>query len=242
MLNRRKFQIKQALGIEFSMLERALIEVENARELAKRFAWQRSPLVDDARLEYPEDLNMRRLHDAQVVGGVMANLAGRNALEIGAAEGQMTALMALNAPESTIYTLNIPAEDREHGEGGKPSTHALDRERIVSADGARDCENVVQIYADPAVWRPEIGSIGVALIDGRHDAEFVYDNTCKALEIAQPGSYILWHDFSLPLVRSYHRIYEVCVGIEELYRTRQLRGAIYHLRDSWVGLYRVPER
>ena len=30
------------------------------------------------------------------------------------------------------------------------------------------------------------------------------------------------------------------VCLQELYRTRLLRGRIYHLRDSWVGLYRVP--
>ncbi|MCP4037549.1 MAG: hypothetical protein GY733_11475 [bacterium] len=244
MLNRLKFQIKRALGLEFSMLERSVIEVENIRELAKLFGWERGPLLDDPKLEdfdYPEDLNMRRLHDAQVVGSVMANLGDRNALEIGTAQGHMTALMALNAPESTIFTLNIPPEDLERGLGGELTTGAFDREQIGAYYRARGCENVEQIYANSASWEPDIGPIGAAFIDGCHDAEFVYNDTCKALEIAEPGSYILWHDFSFPLVRSYHWIYEVCVGIEELYRTRKLSGRIFHLRNSWVGLYRVPE-
>jgi len=81
---------------------------------------------------------------------------------------------------------------------------------------------------------------GVAFIDGCHDAEFVYGDTVKVLSIAEPGAFILWHDFNPQLAKTYHWIYEVCVGIEELYRARKLSGPIYHLRDSWVGLYRVP--
>ncbi|MFT5443162.1 MAG: hypothetical protein ACI8W3_002208 [Myxococcota bacterium] len=243
MMNRLKFQIKKALGIEFSMLERSVIEVENIREMRKLFDWQNEPTLDDPKLDdfdYPEDLNLRRLHDAEVVGGVMSNLAGANALEIGTAEGHMTALMAQSAPESTIYTMNIPPEELERGEGGTLTTSAVERERIGRFYRERGCENVQQIYANSKTWKPDIGPIGAAFIDGCHDAEYVYNDTCKALEIAQPGSYILWHDFNFGLARSYGWIYEVCVGIEELYRNKKLRGRMYHLRDSWVGLYRVP--
>lgn len=243
MLNRLKFQIKKALGIEFSMLDRMVIEVENIREMHKLFNWENEPTLDDSRLDdfdYPEDLNLRRLHDAEIVGSVMANLGTANALEIGTAEGHMTALMAQNAKASTISTINIPPEGLERGEGGTLTTGALTRDRIGAYYRERGCENVRQIYANTASWEPDIGPIGAAFIDGCHDAEFVYNDTCKALSIAEPGAYILWHDFNFSLVRSYHWIYEVCVGLEELYRTRRLRGRIYHLRDSWVGLYRVP--
>jgi len=243
MLNRLKFQIKKTLGIEFSMLDRMVIEVTSVRELAKLFDWENEPSLDDPQLDdfdYPEDLNLRRLHDAEVVGGVMANLGGANALEIGTAEGHMTALMARNAKDSTISTINIPPEDLERGDGGTLTTGALPRDRIGAFYRECGCENVNQIYANTATWQPDIGSIGAAFIDGCHDAEFVYNDTCKVLSIAEPGAYILWHDFNFSLARSYHWIYEVCVGLEELYRTRRLRGRIYHLRDSWVGLYRVP--
>lgn len=243
LLNRLKIRIKKSLGIEFSMLERSVIEVENSRELRKLFGWENEPVLEDPKLndfDYPEDLNLRRLHDAEVVGSVMANLSGANALEIGTAQGHMTALMAQNAPDSTIFTMNIPPEDLERGEGGSLTTGAFTKDSIGAYYRERGCENVEQIYANSALWKPDIGRIGAAFIDGCHDAEFVYNDTVKALSIAEPGSFIMWHDFSFPLVRSYHWIYEVCVGIEELYRTRMLRGRIYHLRDSWVGLYRVP--
>jgi hypothetical protein len=243
MLNKTKIRIKKALGIDFSMLERKVIEVENIRELRKLFDWDREAILDDPKLqdfEYPEDLNMRRLHDAEVIGTVMANTRPERALEIGTSEGRTTALMAANSPDTEIHTINIPPEDLARGEGGELVTGALERDAIGRVYRELGCRNVHQIFANSANWVPELGPVGVAFIDGCHDTEFVYGDTVKALSIAEPGSFILWHDFNFQLVKTYHWIYDVCMGVEELYRTKKLSGRIYHLRDSWVGLYRVP--
>lgn len=243
MLSRTKFRIKKALGLEFSRLESMVVEVGDIRELRKLFDWDREAVLDDPRLhdfDYPEDLNMRRLHDAEVIGTVMANVRPDRALEIGTSEGRTTTLMAANAPETEIHTINISPEDLARGEGGKLTTQALDVDQIGAYYRERGCPNVHQILANTQTWIPDVGPIGVAFIDGCHDAEFVYGDTVKALSFAEPGAFILWHDFNLHLAKTYHWIYDVCVGIEELYRTRKLSGRIYHLRDSWVGLYRVP--
>jgi hypothetical protein len=238
-----KSLVKQALGIEFSMLKRSVIEVENPRELRKLFGWKNETLIDEPKLsddDYPEGLNLRRLHDAEVVASVMANLSGATALEISTAEGHMAVLMAQNAPESKVFTLNTSPGDLELGETGNLTTGEFSQDRVAEYYRELGCQNLEPIYANSAAWPCNIGPIGAAFIDGCHDAQFVYDQTVKALSIAEPGSFIMWHDFSVPLVRSYHWIYEVCVAIEELYRKKMLRGDIYHLRDSWVGLYRVP--
>lgn len=242
MLNWAKFRIRKALGLEFNMLERKVIEVENIRELRKLFDWDREALLDDPRLDdfdYPEDLNMRRLHDAEVIGTVMANVRPDRALEIGTAEGRTTALMAANSPDTEIYTINIPPGDLARGEGGELTTGALDINEIGAYYREQGCQNVHQILVNTSTWVPDVGSVGVTFIDGCHDAKFVYGDTVKALSISEPGSFILWHDFNFQLVKTYHWIYDVCLGVEELYRTKRLSGRIYHLRDSWVGLYRV---
>ena len=243
MLNRVKFRIKKALGLEFSRLECMVIEVADIRELRKLFNWNREAVLDDPRLhdfDYPEDLNLRRLHDAEVIGTVMANVRPDRALEIGTSEGRTTALMAANAPQTEIHTINIRPEQLARGEGGNLTTGALDIDQIGAYYRERGCQNVHQILDNTESWVPNLSPIGVAFIDGCHDAEFVYRDTVKALSIAEPGAFILWHDFNPRLARSYHWIYDVCVAIEELYHTQKLRGRIYHLRDSWVGLYRVP--
>jgi hypothetical protein len=148
--------------------------------------------------------------------------------------------MAKNSPQTEIHTINIPAEEIARGEGGKLTTGALEVDQIGACYREHGCQNVKQILANTANWVPDVGPIGVAFIDGCHDAEFVYGDTVKALSIAEPGAFILWHDFNLHLAKTYHWIYDVCIGVEELYRRRLLSGRIYHLRDSWVGLYRVP--
>jgi predicted O-methyltransferase YrrM len=104
----------------------------------------------------------------------------------------------------------------------------------------RGCTNVVQVFANTATWQPSMPSIDVAFIDGCHDADFVYGDTRKILALCHPGSLVLWHDFSPALAPRYPWIAAVCQGVERLLREHLVQGPIYHLRDSWVGLYRVP--
>ena len=99
----------------------------------------------------------------------------------------------------------------------------------------------MQILANTASWEPDFGPIDVALIDGCHDADFVYEDTRKLLARCRAGSLILWHDFHPGLRRVHPWIASVCSGIERLYENGLLRGKIFHLQDSWVGLYRVPD-
>jgi hypothetical protein len=243
MLERLKHEIRRRRGLEFQWLESVVLEVDNIGELRKLFGWSAEPVLDDPLLfdfDYPADLNLRRLHDAEVIGTVTANAGAAQALEIGTSYGRNTALMAGSAPDTLVHTINIPPEDIERGEGGTFTTCALDREQIGSYYRQQGCENVRQIFANSATWKPDIGPIGVAYIDGCHDAEFVYHDTLKVLSIAEPGAFILWHDFNPRLTRNYEWIHSVCTGVEALYREGKLSGRLYHLRDSWVGLYRVP--
>lgn len=214
--------------------------VRNLAFLMKAMAWTREPLLEGDHLrafEYLEDLNDRRVRDAEVVGAACRNGEPRILLEIGTGSGRTTALMARNAPSATVYTVNIPPE--EIGEGGERVTSAPSREEIGRYYREQGCPNVTQILANTLRWEPRFGPVDVAFIDGCHDADFVYRDTKKTLEICRPGSIVLWHDFAPPLADTYHWIKDVCRGIERLYEEGLLRGRILHLQDSWVGLYRV---
>jgi predicted O-methyltransferase YrrM len=203
--------------------------------------WTRVPVLEGDHLhsvERLEDLNGRKLRDAEVIGAACCNEDRRILLEIGTAAGQTTALMAANAPEATVYTVNIPPE--EVAEGGRNVSYAPAREEIGRYYREKGLGNVRQIFANTLRWEPDFSPIDVAFIDGCHDADFVYGDTRKVLEKSRPGSIVLWHDFSPGLAHVYAWIMEVCLGVERLYRDRLLRGKILHLQDSWVGLYRVP--
>ncbi len=216
------------------------LAVRNLAFLMKAMGWTREPLLegDDLRaFEHLEDLNDRRVRDAEVIGAACRNGEPRIVLEIGTGTGRTTALMARNAPSANVYTVNIPPD--EIGDGGVLVTSAPSREEIGRYYREQGLSNVTQILANTLRWEPDFGPVDVAFIDGCHDAEFVYGDTKKALGICRPGSVVLWHDFAPPLADTYGWIKEVCRGIERLYEEGLLNGRILHLQDSWVGLYRV---
>jgi predicted O-methyltransferase YrrM len=227
---------------KYNCLERAVIELNNAGELRKAFGWSREPVLDIPiiyKYDYLEDANDRRLRDAETLGTVVCNTDPAICLEIGTAFGHSTALMSINAPKSRIYTVNIPPEEITSGKGGDLTTIAIKREEIGSYYLSRGLTNITQILANTAYWEPEIGAIDVAFIDGCHDTNFVYNDTRKILRLMRPGSFIIWHDFNLELSNKYNWIGSVCQGVERLYAYGLLEGRLLHIRDSWMGVYRV---
>jgi hypothetical protein len=222
-------------------LEANVLEVRSFPHLQRALGWTRDPILDAKHLDVYlglNDLNDRRLRDAEVIAGACANEARKFALEIGTGHGSTTALMAENAPHATVYTVNIPPD--EIGAGGIYTTFAPPHAEIGRVWRERHLSNVVQVLANTAVWEPDFGPIDVALIDGCHDAEFVFGDTRKVLARCREGGLILWHDFHPRLRRVYPWIASVCQGVERLYQQGLLRGPILHLQDSWVGLYRIP--
>ena len=234
---------RRTLGLEeFTHLRREVVELDDLDELKKVFGWQLDPVLDDPSIyefESIEDINQRRVRDAECIGAVVRNTDPKVCLEIGTAEGHATALMAVNAPQARVYTVNIPPEEIESGEGGTLTTVAFERERIGSYYRERGLSNVEQILANTARWEPEVGTIDVAFVDGCHDTEFVYNDTRKILKHTRPGSFVLWHDFHPGFVEKRDWIREVCLGVERLYASGLLAGPLFHVRNSWLGIYRV---
>jgi predicted O-methyltransferase YrrM len=226
----------------FAHLDANVLQIRNIAYLKKALQWSNDPLLEGDYLHeftYLEDLNDRRLRDAEVLGGACCNGNPKVILEIGTSHGRTTALMAQNAPGGTVYTVNIPPE--EIAQGGRNVTFAPSREAIGQCYRAKNLPNVRQIFANTANWEPDFGPIDVAFIDGCHDADFVYHDTRKILKRCRPGSLVIWHDFNPDLARVYGWINDVCTGVERLYADRLLKGKILHLQDSWTGLYVVPK-
>ncbi len=227
----------------FPFLRNAVIELNSIGELCRLFHWTAQPNLGLAHLhdfDYVEDVNMRRIRDAESIAMVMCNAAPKIALEIGTAQGHTTALMAINAPQAQIHTVNIAPEEVLSGEGGVLTTMALEQEKIGSFYREHGLTNITQILANTARWEPNIGTIDVAFIDGCHDADFVYNDTRKILKSMKSGGFVLWHDFNPATIYNYRWHLTVAQGVERLVRDGLVRGRIFHVRDSWVGVYRVP--
>jgi len=241
-----KYKLSNRLfGGLFNKLDRNLIELNTYRDLQNIFNWSEAPILDRPDIydfDYVEDVNDRRIRDAESLATVIRNINPKIALEIGTANGMATVLMAANAPEAEIFTVNIPPEDIHSGKGGVLTTVAMERDQIGIEFRRRNITNITQIYANTETWTPDIGAIDIVFIDGCHDTQFVYNDTRKILSHMKPGGFILWHDFNLDLAKKYDWINSVCLGVECLYRDKLLNGRIFHIRDSWVGIYQMPNK
>jgi hypothetical protein len=238
----KQFLIKVFNLRPFQNLNQAVITLNNYGELKKVFGWKEDPILDRPDIydfDYVEDVNERRIRDAESIAVIIRNCKPKLALEIGTSTGLATLLMAVNAPESKIYTVNIPPEEIISGEGGTLTTIALEKEKIGIHFRERGLRNITQIYANTSNWEPNIGTIDFAFVDGCHDTEFVYNDIRKILKHTKSGSFILWHDFNPDLMGKYNWIKSVCIAIEKLYQDRLLKGRIFHVKDSWVGIYKV---
>jgi hypothetical protein len=138
-----------------------------------------------------------------------------------------------------LPSLNITPEEILVGKGGELTTVSLEREEIGSYYRARKLTNITQLFENSARWEPDIGTIDVVFIDGCHDTDFVYNDTRKILRTMKTGSFVLWHDFDLNLVKKFGWIRSVCRGVDRLYADGLLNGHIFHVRDSWVGICQV---
>ena len=226
----------------FKKLIPNVFEIRDLNALKAAMKWEMDPVVEGAHLNdftFLGDINFRRIRDAEVIGVVCRNSKASIILEIGTSYGYGTALIAQNAPDASIYTVNMLPQHKD--EAGKYITIAPEKNEIGRFYRQQGYKNIEQIYANTLTWEPDFRPIDVAFIDGSHDKEFVFNDTRKVLKNCQPGSIILWHDFAPQMVDKFHWIHDVCLGIERLYRERLISGPILHVMDSWVGLYVVQK-
>jgi predicted O-methyltransferase YrrM len=227
----------------FGSLKRSVIPLNSIKELKKIFSWIDEPVLardDIYDFDYVEDVNERRIRDAECLAVVVRNARPKTVLEVGTSSGAGTALISENAKDSRVHTINIPPEEIESGKGGILTTIALEKDKVGAIYRKKGCSNVTQIFANTASWTPNIGPIDVAFIDGCHDTKFVINDTLKILPFMQPGGFILWHDANPELAEVYHWIGDVCRGLDWLIENGHISGRLYWVRDSWICIWQVP--
>ena len=94
----------------FIFLNKFVISLNTYNEINNLFKWTLNPIINDQNIldyQYIEDVNQRRLRDAESICSVARNIMPKTCLEIGTGTGHITSLIAINAPDSLIYTVNL---------------------------------------------------------------------------------------------------------------------------------------
>jgi predicted O-methyltransferase YrrM len=216
------------------------IILDSIQDLNAYFNFEASYTIfenDLGTVNHPCDVNQRKYRDAEVLSAIAANIPAGKMLDIGTHFGRSAARMAVNSPQSTIYTVNIHPDDAHNA--GMLVTDILSEEQIGSFYRARNIQNIQQLYANTKFWEipSEISDLSLVYVDGCHDTDFVISDTKLVFDRVKRGGFILWHDFTPIYRENFSWIDAAMRGVEQLIVEGLVKGFILNVRNSWIGIW-----
>ena len=128
---------------------------------------------------------------------------GSHVVEIGTFDGRTTLNLAVNAGEASVFTLDLPPDERaafalapgERQYVDKPQPGA--RFRACGPPWEAAARRITQLLGDSATfdWTPYAGRAGLVFVDGSHAYEYVRKDSETAMRLVAKGGLVLWHDY-----------------------------------------------
>lgn len=162
--------------------------------------------------------------------------------EIGTYNGLTTKQLALNAPRTTVYTLDIDpsSADASGLEIGEIDRHLANKTGDFSFDVGhkfRDTplsKRIVQLWGDSRLfdYSPYQRKMNLVFIDAGHTYDFVRSDTQNALTLLDPEreGLIFWHDYDQVLHPGVTRF---------LVEFAESGRRVFHLRNTNLAVLRV---
>jgi hypothetical protein len=123
----------------------------------------------------------------------------RAVFEIGTFNGRTTLALAANAPDATVFTLDLPPDQSpvmplsggERAFVDKPAAGAL---LVGTAESAR----VRQVFGDSATFDFAPYQVDMVFVDGSHAYHYVLKDSINSLAMLREGrGLIAWHDYGV---------------------------------------------
>ncbi len=137
--------------------------------------------------------------DAYVLALITAHVQPRRIFEIGTGTGEGTVLMAAQAPEASIDTLDLGDADASLGEqGGDAPLSEVERVGRAYRESPH-AHRITQHLGDSAAfdYSPFRGHMDMVFVDGAHTYEYVRTDSQAALSLVRPGGVVVWDDCHL---------------------------------------------
>lgn len=194
------------------------------------------PGIGEIDVTLSHDMKARALShgEAFVLSLITAHIRPRRIFEIGTASGQGTLLMARQAPDARVDTLdlgdNIPSLGRQRDE---PPWVDLSSIGVAYRESPfRD--SITQHLADSARfdYSPFAGTVDLVFVDGAHTYEYVRADSNAALSMVAPGGVVVWDDCNYVCPGVARALLELRHDGHEILRIYGTRFAVLRRRDS----------
>lgn len=159
--------------------------------------------IDDVSVTVP-NLYLKRgsttAYEKLCLAALVKHKAPKRIIEIGTFDGATTRLLAANAPDALVHTVDLPPGDAhtqaEVTERDKFAIEQRDVGHVYKA--SPEACRIAQHLCDSMAFDFEgLGErFDFAFIDGAHSYEYVKSDTEKILEVIGPNPVIAWHDYS----------------------------------------------
>lgn len=153
---------------------------------------------------------------------IAKTVEARTVFEIGTYNGVTALTFAMNLPDTTVHTLDLPADAEPALRLGRG-----DRSNIIpfatrAYESRPEEDRVVQHFCDSATfdYAPFSGSCDLVYVDGAHSLEYVQNDTSAAFEMVSDRGAIVWDDY-------WRRLPDVVVFLDSLDR-----GPLFRLPGS----------
>jgi predicted O-methyltransferase YrrM len=170
--------------------------------------------------------------EAYVLSLITAFIQPKRILEIGTATGQSTLLMARQAPEAEIDTLDLGTAAPALGVQSDEPPWA-DVESIGAAFRGTEHESrITQHLGDSATF--DYGQLGgpvdLVFVDGAHTYDYVRSDSMNALGVLAPGGVIVWDDCNYQNPGVGKALQELQTAGTEVYRVHGARFGVHRSR------------
>lgn len=118
--------------------------------------------------------------------------------EIGTYDGASTLLLARNAPEARVVTLDLPPDESDE------ATVAEEVRNASQGAGSRfhgtpEEARIEQLLGDSRVFdfSPWYGTVDLVLVDAGHEYDCASADSRNALKLLAPGGMVVWDDYQV---------------------------------------------
>lgn len=191
------------------------------------------PGIDDVEVTLKHKTRARALNhgEALVLALITKFTQPERIFEIGTASGQATVMMAEQAPQAQIDTMDLGNERPSLGtQRGQPPWQDLSTVGIAYKESPH-AGRVTQHFADSAQfdYTPFHGTQDLVFIDGGHTYEYVQVDTRNALAMVRPGATIVWDDCTFISPGVSRALVELKAEGREIYRVPGTRLAVHRV-------------